>query len=186
VPRAPRLIAIGGLSGSGKSRLARHLAPLVGPPPGARVVRTDSTRKRLAGVPLGSRLGASFYSETAGQRTYEAVTTEAADALAGGRAVIADAVFARPEERAAIARVAAELGVPFHAIWLEASPHTLQERVARRRHNVSDATPAVVRMQLDYDLGPLDWPRLDSSADGDATVAAALRLLGLPAPGLAA
>ncbi len=186
VPRAPRLIAVGGLSGSGKSRLARHLAPLIGPPPGARVVRTDSTRKRLAGVPLGSRLGASFYSEAAGQRTYEAVTTEAADALAGGRAVIADAVFARPEERAAIARVAADQGVPFHAIWLEASPHTLQERVVRRRHNVSDATPAVVRMQLDYDLGPLDWPRLDSSADGDATVAAAVRLLGLPAPGLAA
>lgn len=186
VPRTPRLIAIGGLSGSGKSRLARHLAPLVGPPPGARVVRTDSTRKRLAGVPLGSRLGPAFYSEEAGQRTYEAVVSEAADALAGGRAVIADAVFARPEERAAIARVAAEQGVPFHALWLEANPHTLQERVARRRQNVSDATPAVVRMQLDYDLGPLDWPRLDSSADGDATVAAAVRLLSLPEPGLAA
>ena len=186
VPRQPRLIAIGGLSGSGKSRLARHLAPLVGPPPGARVVRTDSTRKRLAGVPLGSRLGASFYSEEAGQRTYEAVMTEAAEALASGRAVIADAVFAQPEERAAIAEVAAEQGVPFHAMWLEASPHTLQERVARRRHNVSDATPAVVRMQLDYDLGPLDWPRLDSSADGDVTVAAAARLLGLPQPDLAA
>ena len=49
-PGRPRLIAVGGLSGSGKSRLARELAPYLAPLPGARVVRTDSTRKRLAGV----------------------------------------------------------------------------------------------------------------------------------------
>ena len=48
-PPPPRLVAVGGLSGSGKSRLARELASFVGPAPGARVVRSDIARKHLAG-----------------------------------------------------------------------------------------------------------------------------------------
>lgn len=176
----PRLIAIGGLSGTGKSRLARELAPLIGPAPGARVVRTDSTRKRLAGVALGTRLRrSSDYSEEMGRRTYQAVYDEAGEALAAGRSVIADAVFARPEERAAIAGIAADAGVPFHGLWLDADPHLLEERVTGRRNNVSDATAEVVRMQLAYDLGDIDWPRLDSSGAETDTVEAARRRLGV-------
>ncbi len=49
-PPPPRLVAVGGFSGSGKSRLARDLAPLLGAAPGAVVLRTDVIRKRLAGV----------------------------------------------------------------------------------------------------------------------------------------
>ena len=72
-PEAPRLIAVGGLSGSGKSRLARELAPHFMPPPGARVVRTDATRKRLAGVAPETRLAPRDYSEATNRRTYEAI-----------------------------------------------------------------------------------------------------------------
>lgn len=46
----PRLIAIGGLSGSGKSTIAGLLAPLIGAAPGARWLRTDVLRKSLAGI----------------------------------------------------------------------------------------------------------------------------------------
>ncbi|HYN40021.1 MAG TPA: AAA family ATPase, partial [Rhodospirillales bacterium] len=125
---APRLIAIGGLSGSGKSRLARELAPSFTPPPGARVVRTDATRKRLAGVSPETRLAPRDYSEAASRRTYEAIYEEARLALAAGRTVIADAVFARPDERAAIAAIAADAGVPFQGLWLDAAPALLQDR----------------------------------------------------------
>jgi uncharacterized protein len=178
-PERPRLIAIGGLSGSGKSKLARELAPLLGPAPGARVTRTDSTRKRLAGVALGTRLGPRDYSSEMSRRTYQAVYDEAPLALAAGRSVIADAVFARPEEREAIARVAADAGVPFQGIWLDAAPRVLERRVTGRRNNVSDATAEVVRLQLEYDLGAIDWPRLDASGEGDETLQAACALLGL-------
>jgi aminoglycoside phosphotransferase family enzyme/predicted kinase len=179
MPEQPRLIAIGGLSGSGKSKLAREIAPLLGPAPGARVTRTDATRKRLAGVALGTRLGPCDYSREMSRRTYRAVYDEARLALAAGRSVIADAVFARPDEREAIARVAAEAGVPFRGIWLDAAPRVLQRRVAGRRDNVSDATAEVVRLQLEYDLGAIDWPRLDSSSEGDETLRAACAVLGL-------
>jgi hypothetical protein len=93
--------------------------------------------------------------------------------------VIADAVFARPEERAAIAGIAAEAGVPFRGLWLDAAPRLLEQRVTGRRNNVSDATPEVVRLQLSYDLGPIDWPRLDSSGAEEETLRAASALLGL-------
>jgi hypothetical protein len=177
VPRPRRLIAIGGLSGSGKSRLARWLAPHVGAPPGARVVRTDSTRKRLSGIALGSRLGSRGYSSEMNKRTYRAVFEECAQVLAAGQSAIADAVFADPEEREAIERVAAEAGVPFHGLWLEASPEIMQERVTRRTRNVSDANAWVVRLQLQYDPGEMTWTRLDSSGSRDETMTAALRIL---------
>ena len=41
--------AIGGLQGTGKSTLARALAPDLGPAPGALVLRSDEIRKRLLG-----------------------------------------------------------------------------------------------------------------------------------------
>ncbi len=176
-PPAPRLIAIGGLSGTGKSRLARELSPHLGPPPGARVVRTDSTRKRLAGVPLEARLGDAGYSREMTERTYAAVLDECRRAIAAGQAVIADAVFADPDERQAIERVAADLGVPFRGLWLEAEPGVMEERVTRRRRNVSDASAAVVRLQLLYDVGDIRWRRLDTGQSKGAVIAEALDVL---------
>src|SRR6185369_10194141 len=44
-PPSPTLIAVGGLSGTGKSVLARALAPDIPPAPGAVVLRTDVERK---------------------------------------------------------------------------------------------------------------------------------------------
>ena len=57
-PRSCRLIAIGGLSGTGKSTLAAALAPCLG----ARVLRSDVIRKRLFGV--------APENATAGERLY--------------------------------------------------------------------------------------------------------------------
>ena len=48
-PPPPRLLAVGGLSGTGKSLLARALAPELLPAPGAVVLRSDVERKALFG-----------------------------------------------------------------------------------------------------------------------------------------
>jgi hypothetical protein len=178
VPRSPCLIAVGGVSGSGKSRLARGLAPLFGAAPGARIVRSDSTRKRLAGVALGERLAAEFYSPEMNERTYARVYEECRQVVATGRPVIADAVFSTPGEREAIERVAVDSGVPFRGLWLEASPAQLEDRVTRRRRNVSDATAEVVRMQLARDPGTIGWDRIDTSGPAEESLARARKLLG--------
>jgi predicted kinase len=178
-PTPPRLIAVGGLSGSGKSRLARALAPLIGASPGARVVRSDVVRKRLLGVDPETRLGPQGYSRDVTERTYATVYDLARIGLRAGRAVIADAVFARPEQRRAAAAVAAELGISFQGLWLEAPPTVMAERIATRRHNASDATLEVLRQQLDCDLGVIEWPRLDSGGSKTETLRRAVACLGL-------
>jgi|GEM_PF-4148984 len=52
----------------------------------------------------------------------------------------------------------------------------------RRRRNVSDATAAVVRIQLGYDLGDVDWHRVDTSGPREVSVGRALACLGLQDP----
>lgn len=180
-PEPPRLIAIGGLSGSGKSRMARELAPFLGVAPGARVVRSDSTRKRLAGVALTERLGEEGYSPEMTERTFEALYEEAGAALRAGQSVIADAVFARPEDRGAIERVATEAGVPFAGLWLEAPREVMARRVTRRQRNVSDADTGILELQLAYDLGRIEWNRVDSSGPREETLKAGLDLIGAEA-----
>ena len=65
-PRSCRLVAIGGLSGTGKSALAAGLAPSLG----ARVLRSDVIRKRLFGVAPETRLPASAYAPQVSRRVY--------------------------------------------------------------------------------------------------------------------
>lgn len=178
-PPPPRLVAVGGLSGSGKSRMAREIAPHLGDGPGAVVVRSDVLRKRLAGSDLGRRLEADGYSAEMTERTYQALYDETLEVLRAGHCAIADAVFARPEQRAAIEAVARRAGVPFVGLWLEAPPEVMLERVEKRRRNVSDATAAVVRQQLDYDLGPMAWGRFDTSGPRHQTLAAVLKAVGV-------
>jgi len=178
-PTPPRLVAVGGLSGSGKSRLARALAPILGAPPGARVIRSDVVRKRLLGVDPETRLEPQGYSKDMTERTYAMVYDLARIALRAGRAVIADAVFARPEQRQALAVVAAESGVPFQGLWLEATAAVMAERITTRRDNASDATVEIMRQQLGYDLGAIDWPRLDSGGSKAETLRRALTCLSI-------
>ena len=63
----------------------------------------------------------------------------------------------------AVADVAARAGAPFAGLWLESPPDVMICRVAKRHHNASDATPDVVRGQLEYELGGIDWRGIDSA-----------------------
>lgn len=172
-PPPPRLAAVGGLSGSGKSRCARALSAYFATAPGAVVLRSDVIRKRLAGVAPTDRLPQSAYTPAMSERTYATLYADAATALRAGHAVIADAVFAKPAERAAIERVAADAGVPFAGLWLEARPDVAARRIAGRSGNASDATVEVLTKQLSYDLGDITWTRVDSSGSKAATDRAA-------------
>lgn len=175
-----RLIAIGGVSGTGKTTLAQALAPDIGRAPGARVLRSDVIRKRLHGVGPEQRLPPSAYDMATNRRVYEALGRQAAEALADGHAVIADAAFLCADERAAIAAVARDAGATFAGLWLEAPEAVLVQRLAARRGDASDADAAVLRFQLGQDFGPIDWRRIDAGADVVAAAEAALAAIGVP------
>jgi aminoglycoside phosphotransferase family enzyme/predicted kinase len=165
IAHAPRLVAIGGLSGTGKSTLAHALAHRLGAAPGARVLSSDRLRKALAGVSPETRLPAQAYARAASDAVYADLMARAAHTLASGGAVVADAVFAAPAERAAIAEIARQAGVAFTGLWLESDPAVMRANVAARVGDPSDATVEVVERQLGYDLGTIDWTRLDADAD---------------------
>jgi aminoglycoside phosphotransferase family enzyme/predicted kinase len=177
-PCPPRLVAVGGLSGSGKTTLAGALSPFVGRAPGAVHLRSDIERKTLAGVEETQRLPESSYDEAASEAVYTALRAKARRVLAAGYSAVVDAVHARAAERDAIENVAAEAGVPFTGLWLEAPIATLAARVEARIGDASDATEAVVRRQAAYEIGPMAWTRLTTTGDVAANAKQALGAFG--------
>ena len=177
-PSPPRLVAVGGLSGSGKSRMGREMAPLLAGL-GAVVVRSDALRKQLMGVAPTDRLGSEGYTPEMSARTYDKMIQTCTMLLGAGRTVIADAVFALPEQRAEIERVAAEAGVPFTGLWLESNPEIAAQRIDARTANASDATVAVLEKQLTYDLGPITWVKIDTSGSREDATKAGRFALGV-------
>jgi aminoglycoside phosphotransferase family enzyme/predicted kinase len=161
-PVTPRLLAIGGLSGSGKTTTALKRAPEIGRAPGAVVVRSDVERKRLAGIALAEPMPAGSYTPQAAARTYAAMLARAERVLRAGHSVVLDAVFARQDERQAAEAVARRVGVPFEGLWLDVPKQVAQARVAARQGDASDATPAVVERQYGYELGEISWRRMNS------------------------
>jgi predicted kinase len=51
-------------------------------------------------------------------------------------------------------------------------------RVGARSRDASDADAAVARQQDSYDLGGLDWPRIDASGTPEQTLAGVRAALG--------
>lgn len=177
VPGRGCVVAIGGLSGSGKSTVAEALAPHVGPPPGARLYESDRIRKAMHGVASATRLPDAAYGSEVSERVYDALARRSAALAADGVAVVADAVYDRPARRAAVAARAAAAGVAFLGVWLAAPAETLRARVAARAKGPSDATVAVLERQLARDPGADDWLAVDAArpvADSVAAIRAAL------------
>jgi aminoglycoside phosphotransferase family enzyme/predicted kinase len=167
------VLCTGGLSGTGKSVLARMLAPELAPAPGALVLRSDVERKAMFGVAETERLPAEAYRPEVTTALYAALNEKAMRIAKAGHSVIVDAVFARSDERAAVEDMARQAGVEFHGLFLTADVKTRIERVGGRVGDASDADPGVARRQQDYDLGHMTWRTVDASGTPDDTLARA-------------
>jgi aminoglycoside phosphotransferase family enzyme/predicted kinase len=164
-PGPPRLFAIGGLSGTGKTTLARAVAPQLGASPGAVVLRSDEIRKRLSGAAPTDRLPQEAYAGGMSARVHDALFSEAAGLLAAGRSVILDATFLEVRHRTRAGDLADRFGSPLGAVWLEAPVDLLRARLAGRTGDASDATPETLDLQVQRAPGPIDWPRLRTDLD---------------------
>jgi hypothetical protein len=167
----PRIvIAIGGLPGTGKSTLARALAPSLGAAPGALILRSDEIRKRQHGVSPEQRLPDSAYTEAATDLVFTTLTRDLAIVASGHHACIADAAFLRPAQRAAAQHAAMNTGAPFLGLWLTAPLAKLEARIAERVGDASDATIAVLHAATQHDQGGGDWLPIDAQ-DADLALA---------------
>lgn len=149
-PTAPSLVIVGGLSGSGKS----HLALIGAGAMPAVVIRSDATRKRLA----GSHPDKPLYGAEMSRLTYDAMFAAAEETLMAGFSAILDATFLRRRDRDRARDLARRLHTPCRVIWLDIPDDTLRERVAARSTqatDISDADVGVLDLQLaEYERPP--------------------------------
>ena len=163
----PRLVAIGGLSGTGKSTVARLLAHALGRTCWPVVLRSDVMRKRLLGVEPTTRLDADAYSSSRSAQVYQHLLDRTATLLRAGRTVIADATFLDPRDRLSMEGLAADLAVPFQGIWLDAPKQILERRIQGRQGDASDADVSVLARQHKRGPGAMAWPVIDASGVAD-------------------
>lgn len=187
VDRPPMLIAVGGLSGTGKSTVAGHLAGHIGRAPGARIFNSDRLRKAKFSIEPSARLPPDAYAQDVSGDIYAQMREGCSRMLGQKIAAIADAVFDRATERDAIAAIAKDAGASFLGIWLEAGADVLSQRVATRtvlqaeklaEDNPSDADLAVLEAQLARDCGDISWVRIDAARGALAVRDDILQLLG--------
>lgn len=176
----PVLLAVGGLSGSGKSAVASEL----GTRRGWEVLSSDVVRKSLHGLGPRERASAELdrgiYSPEVTRRTYERLAAEAAAALDRGRCVIVDATSQAAWQREMLVTAARAHGGLFLLVEVRASDAVVRARLEARGREVeavSDAGWEVRAAQKTrwepVDLGP--WAHL--VVDGDAPLAEVVQQL---------
>jgi uncharacterized protein len=144
----PVLIAMTGLSGTGKSTVAAALARALDAP----VFASDVVRKELTNQvgPAPAAWEQGLYAPERVEATYERLWELATQTLAAGRATILDATFLDGERRGKLAAVARAAGVPLVLLETVCAEEAAIARIltrARRGNSRSDATLEVYRRQ---------------------------------------
>jgi uncharacterized protein len=172
-----RLIAVGGLSGSGKSTVAAALAPEFLPAPGARVIRSDVLHKAMLNAAPEERLLPEAYEPSIRAKVYAMVADQTVRALASGVTVIVDATFLAAQQRDQIEALASRAMVPFTGLWLAGTEPILAERLDRRVGDASDADAAVLHQQLLVDTGAIPWHRISADREMWVVIATAREMV---------
>jgi len=129
-----KVVVIFGLSGSGKSFLARILSEEMG----YEWIRSDVIRKELAGITPEKSAKAGFgkgiYTEEMTRKVYEEIVRRAEELLREGKRIVLDATFLRRWQRELVRK---KLGEPLF-ILATAGEEEIKKRLSARV-DVSDA-----------------------------------------------
>ena len=175
----PLAVAISGLMGTGKTSLARALAPRLG----ADVLSSDVLRKELAGIPPEEphqeAWGEGIYGEAFHRRTYEALHQRAAERLRAGEVVILDASYREAAWRARVRDMAGAARSPFLLLETRSPDDVVRQRLAARGAGPSDGRPDLLEAQRDRFEPPIEIPGaeriiVDTSGPSGEVVKAAL------------
>lgn len=149
--RRARLILICGLPGSGKTTLAKRLAPE------ARAVRLSPDEWKHA-------LGIDYYDEAARLRLEDRLWRLAQELLALGQNVIMENGFWAREERDEIRLAARALGVTVELHYLEAPVDELWRRLEGRNERATPGAVPIERSDLDKWAAQFEAPDAEELA----------------------
>lgn len=121
------LVIVCGLPGVGKSTFARWLADDLG----AVHIRTDVVRKELYDEPT--------YASEETARVYDELLTRASRLLEEGEAVVLDGTYRKQKNRYQVKEIAASHNVPCWFYKVECDQDVVQQRLAERTDDPSDA-----------------------------------------------
>jgi hypothetical protein len=155
-PRQGQLILMAGLSGSGKSTTARHLAKQLG----AIHVRSDAVRKHLAGIPLAQRGGDDLYTPEMTAKTYGRLLDLGISLAKEGYTVILDAKYDRQNLRDAVTNQAQAAQLPYRIVHCDAPIEVLRDRLEKRTGDIADATTDVLAKQYLEPFTDAEQPHL--------------------------
>lgn len=148
-----KLMLMSGLSGSGKSTIAKQLARQSG----AIQIRSDAVRKHLGGVALDEKGDAALYSPEMTQKTYDRLLNLGITLASQGYTVILDAKYDRQELRLPVIEQAKAAGIPLEILHCDAPVEVLHDRISQRS-DISDATPDVLAHQSLEPFGNAEKP----------------------------
>ncbi len=150
--RTPVIILVAGLSGTGKTSVARSIAGQLG----WRVVSSDAVRQRIfGGEKKSSDYGKGKYDEESNRLTYEKMFETGIELCWKNGGVILDATFSRAADREKIRQIAESIGAECPIIECRLSPEAVRRRLelrAQKKDGLSDATWNIfLRQQTDFE-----------------------------------
>ena len=140
------IILMSGLSGSGKSTVARAIARKYG----GIQIRSDAVRKHLAGIPLDESGSDRIYTSEMTQRTYDRLLELGIMLAKAGFIVILDAKYDRLAHRQTAISQANFQQIPLRIIQCTAPISVLCDRLEQRQGDISDATADLIASQQLY------------------------------------
>ena len=159
-----RVVAIGGLSGAGKTTLGRALSPKFL----AIHVRSDAVRKHLFGYSVEKKAPLEAYSTEHSEKTYRGLEERLGYVLDAGFNAIIDGVFADEGDRDSLENICHHKSVSFTGIWCSVPADIAQKRIISRMHDRSeegkgyDTDMLHHEKQLLLNPGRITWHRLDT------------------------
>jgi predicted kinase len=141
-PSSPEIVVVCGLSGTGKSTVARMVRDITG----FAGVRSDAVRKELAGVPRFAHpqgdAAESLYDAKRTRATYKDLRRRARSALRAGYGVVLDATFRDPDECRRMIELARDERVPVSFFECRASSPEVLRRLRARGAAANEASDA--------------------------------------------
>ncbi|MEM8779354.1 MAG: AAA family ATPase, partial [Cyanobacteria bacterium P01_G01_bin.49] len=138
-----KIIMMSGLSGSGKTTVAKYLAQDIN----GIIIRSDAIRKHIAGIPLNQSGGEEIYTKEMNKKTYNRVVKLGKILAKQGFIVILDAKFDRHYWREQVINIAKNNKILLTILHCDAPIEILSDRLSQRSGDISDATASLLQQQ---------------------------------------